>query len=276
MPRTVEIKPSPTPSQLRRLAASTKDANQSRRLLSIAAVLDGMSRAEAAKIGGMDRQTLRDWVHRFNAWPGRVEGQPTRGYAHHSAPRYRCPTVQPDSASRHHGVCDHCKRRDVDVGSSLFDQCRNVCVKLSIFVPHGRAMAELSIDSSGSPFSIWQRWRSDRNSTCEPNSAFFFRELANHEQSGNCPTMFGINQAEASPAFVNGSLGNLIELDDTDRRDRSIPRMWLSRQFLLLLRLARAVGPGPASHRSSPPQSVPNLASCPPFTLDSAKNLTIV
>lgn len=67
MPRVVEIKPSHTPSELRRLAASTKDANQSRRLLSIAAVLDGMSRAEAAKIGGMDRQTLRDWVHRFNA-----------------------------------------------------------------------------------------------------------------------------------------------------------------------------------------------------------------
>ena len=66
MPRTVEIKPSHTPSQLRRLAASTKDANQSRRLLSVAAVLDGMSRADAAKIGGMDRQTLRDWVHRFN------------------------------------------------------------------------------------------------------------------------------------------------------------------------------------------------------------------
>ena len=30
------------------------------------AVLDGMSRADAARIGGMDRQTLRDWVHRFN------------------------------------------------------------------------------------------------------------------------------------------------------------------------------------------------------------------
>jgi transposase len=36
-------------------------------LLSLAAVLDGKSRAEAATIGGMDRQTLRDWVHRFNA-----------------------------------------------------------------------------------------------------------------------------------------------------------------------------------------------------------------
>jgi putative transposase len=66
MPRVVELKPSHTPAELRRLAASGKDANQSRRLLSIAAVLDGMSRADAARIGGMDRQTLRDWVHRFN------------------------------------------------------------------------------------------------------------------------------------------------------------------------------------------------------------------
>ena len=55
MPSTVEVKSSHTPSQLRRLAASTKDANQSRRLLSIAAVLDGMSRTDAARIGGMDR-----------------------------------------------------------------------------------------------------------------------------------------------------------------------------------------------------------------------------
>jgi transposase len=52
--------------ELRRLAAITKDVNQSRRLLSLAAVLDGMNRTEAARIGGMDRQTLRDWVHRFN------------------------------------------------------------------------------------------------------------------------------------------------------------------------------------------------------------------
>src|SRR4029077_17136345 len=52
--------------ELRRLAATSRNANQSRRLLSLAAVLDGMNRTEAARIGGMDRQSLRDWVHRFN------------------------------------------------------------------------------------------------------------------------------------------------------------------------------------------------------------------
>jgi len=56
-----------SPRYIRRLAAVTKNANQSRRLLSLAAVRDGMNRTEAARIGGMDRQTLRDWVHRFNA-----------------------------------------------------------------------------------------------------------------------------------------------------------------------------------------------------------------
>jgi transposase len=49
------------------LAGRSKDVNQSRRLLSVAAVRDGMDGGAAAKIGGMDHQTLRDWVHRFNA-----------------------------------------------------------------------------------------------------------------------------------------------------------------------------------------------------------------
>src|SRR3974377_464579 len=52
--------------ELRRLASRVKNAGQARRLLAIAAVLDGAARDEAAKIGGMDRQTLRDWVIRFN------------------------------------------------------------------------------------------------------------------------------------------------------------------------------------------------------------------
>jgi transposase len=52
--------------ELRRLAARAKDSAQARRLLALAAVRDGMNRTTAARIGGMDRQTLRDWVHRFN------------------------------------------------------------------------------------------------------------------------------------------------------------------------------------------------------------------
>jgi transposase len=66
MPAAITVRTDLSAHELRRLAALSKNANQSRRLLSLAAVLDGMNRADAARIGGMDRQTLRDWVHRFN------------------------------------------------------------------------------------------------------------------------------------------------------------------------------------------------------------------
>lgn len=52
---------------LRREAARAKDAKASRRMLALALVLDGRTRTEAAESCGMDRQTLRDWVHRYNA-----------------------------------------------------------------------------------------------------------------------------------------------------------------------------------------------------------------
>ena len=53
--------------ELRLVARRSKDSCQARRLLALAQVLDGRPRGEAARAGGMDRQTLRDWVHRYNA-----------------------------------------------------------------------------------------------------------------------------------------------------------------------------------------------------------------
>src|SRR5918998_2971980 len=67
MPSAISVRTAFSADELRRLAAATKHTNQSRRLLSLAAVLDGISRTKAARIGGMDRQTLREGVHRFNA-----------------------------------------------------------------------------------------------------------------------------------------------------------------------------------------------------------------
>ena len=55
-----------TAGELRMAAGRTKDARSARRMLAIALVLEGVDRATAAKSCGMDRQTLRDWVHRYN------------------------------------------------------------------------------------------------------------------------------------------------------------------------------------------------------------------
>ena len=66
MGQAVPVRTDYTASEVRRFARRAKDGAQARRLLALAAVLDGASREEAAKIGGMDRQTLRDWVIRYN------------------------------------------------------------------------------------------------------------------------------------------------------------------------------------------------------------------
>lgn len=52
---------------LRAEARRSRDANQARRLLALAAIYDGGSRGDAARIGGVGLQIVRDWVLRFNA-----------------------------------------------------------------------------------------------------------------------------------------------------------------------------------------------------------------
>jgi transposase len=71
-------------SRLRLEARKTKDAGQVRRLLALAAIYDGSSRTEAAKIGGVTLQIIRDWVLKFNALgpdgliDGKAPGKPSR------------------------------------------------------------------------------------------------------------------------------------------------------------------------------------------------------
>jgi len=65
-----------TSADLRALCGRCSDGAQVRRILALALVLEGRSRTEAAEFNGMDRQTLRDWVHRYNA--GGIRGLKSR------------------------------------------------------------------------------------------------------------------------------------------------------------------------------------------------------
>jgi transposase len=56
-----------TVQELRKAAGAEKSGAVARRILALALVLDGVDRKTAAESCGMDRQTLRDWVHRYNA-----------------------------------------------------------------------------------------------------------------------------------------------------------------------------------------------------------------
>jgi transposase len=94
-----------TPEALRKLAKAESDTRVARRLLAIANALSGMSRKEAAEAAGMDRQTLRDWVIRYNehgldglydCWG---EGRPPRLESHEQAELMRIVLSGPDPKS---------------------------------------------------------------------------------------------------------------------------------------------------------------------------------
>jgi transposase len=82
MARAVALRVDFDAAQLRALARTAKDGPQTRRLLALAAIYDGGTRSQAAAIGGVGLQTVRDWVLRFNARgpaglrDGKAPGQP--------------------------------------------------------------------------------------------------------------------------------------------------------------------------------------------------------
>jgi putative transposase len=75
---------------LRREAGRCRDARAARRMLALALVLEGCSRETAARHTGMDRQTLRDWVHRYNeAGLAGLRDRPRPGRSRASRPSRR-------------------------------------------------------------------------------------------------------------------------------------------------------------------------------------------
>ena len=66
MAAAIGVRSDCTSANLRRCARRSGDADQVRRLLAVALILDGGSRGEAAKVAGVTLQIVRDWVLRFN------------------------------------------------------------------------------------------------------------------------------------------------------------------------------------------------------------------
>ncbi len=64
MPRAISLRLDFTAAELRGLARRSKDASQARRLLALGAIYDGGTRSEAALIGNVTLQIVRDWVVR--------------------------------------------------------------------------------------------------------------------------------------------------------------------------------------------------------------------
>jgi transposase len=112
-------------ADLRRLARTTKDAGQSRRLLALAEIYDGGRRTDAARIGGVGLQVIRDWVLRFNAdgteglIDGKAWGQPPK--LNHDQRQALAALVEQGPVPAIHGVV---RWRLVDLAQWLWDEYR--------------------------------------------------------------------------------------------------------------------------------------------------------
>src|SRR5216110_3753419 len=120
-------------ARLRELAKRSEDANQTRRLLALAAIYDGGSRTEAAKIGGVGLQTVRDWVLAFNAEgpPGLVNGKapgnaPLLTQAHRQA---LLEIVENGPIPAVHGVV---RWRLIDLAQWIFEEFRITIAKQTL------------------------------------------------------------------------------------------------------------------------------------------------
>lgn len=112
-------------AELRRLARTTKDAGQSRRLLVVAEIYDGGRRTDAARIGGVGLQVIRDWVLRFNAdgpeglIDGKAWGQPPK--LNHDQRQALARLVEDGPIPSIHGVV---RWRLADLAQWLWDEYR--------------------------------------------------------------------------------------------------------------------------------------------------------
>jgi transposase len=125
MGQPLSLRPDYGAPDLRAAARRSKDAAQARRLLALAAICDGASRTEAARLGGVTLQIVRDWVLRFNAEgpDGLVDrkapGQPPRLTDAHRAALAAVIEAGPIPAI--HGVV---RWRLIDLGQWLWEEFR--------------------------------------------------------------------------------------------------------------------------------------------------------
>jgi len=170
-------------SQLRGLARKTKDGPQARRLLALAAIYDGAKRTEAAKIGGVGLQIIRDWVLRFNTRgpdglrDGKSSGHPPK--LNDAQRQAIARMIESGPIPAVHGVV---RWRLIDLAQWIFEEFRITIAKQTLSRelrcmgyrklsarPRHHAQAAGAIESfkKASP-PVWRRSRAGRASTVTP------------------------------------------------------------------------------------------------------------
>jgi transposase len=170
-------------SQLRGLAKRTKDGRQARRLLALAAIYDGATRSEAAKLGDVGLQIIRDWVLRFNGrgpdglLNGKSPGQPPK--LNDAQRQAVARMIESGPIPAVHGVV---RWRLVDLAQWIFEEFRITIAKQTLSRElramgyrklsarprhHAQAVGAIEDFKKTSP-RAWARSRTTRRSTSRP------------------------------------------------------------------------------------------------------------
>lgn len=155
-------------ADVRELARSSRDANQVRRLLTLAVIYEGGTRGDAARVGGVGLQTIRDWVLRFNAVgpDGLVDGIPPGGVPllDDAQRRALAAIVESGPIPASHGVV---RWRLVDLAQWVWDEFR-VSISKQTLIP---SLGE--VDSGGLPRCVGadSRWQTIWSLPCRSRFA---------------------------------------------------------------------------------------------------------
>ena len=170
-------------SQLRGLAKRAKDGRQARRLLALAAIYDGATRSEAAKLGDVGLQIIRDWVLRFNArgpdglLNGKSPGQPPK--LNDAQRRAVARMIESGPIPAVHGVV---RWRLIDLAQWIFEEFRITVAKQTLSRElramgyrklsarprhHAQTVGAIEDFKKTSP-RAWARSRTTRRSTSRP------------------------------------------------------------------------------------------------------------
>ena len=170
-------------AQLRGLAKKTKDGPQARRLLALAVIYDGGTRSEAAKLGGVGLQIVRDWVLRFNArgpdglLDGKSPGQPSK--LNDAQRQAVARMVESGPIPAVHGVV---RWRLIDLAQWIFEEFRITIAKQTLSRElramgyrklsarprhHAQAVGAIEDFKKTSP-RAWMKSRTKRQSTSRP------------------------------------------------------------------------------------------------------------
>ena len=185
-------------ADLRVAATKTKDAKAARRMLAIAQVLEGVDRTRAAESCGMDRQTLRDWVHRYNA--DGLAGLSNR----------RPPGARPRLSEEQKAELFQMVKDGPDSAVDGVVRWRRVDLKRKIEERFGVKMHERTVGKQLAALDLRRLSARPQHPKSDPEAQEAFKKTSPHGSAKPCPSMPAASHSRSGSRMKPGSASRAV------------------------------------------------------------------